>query len=176
LSEIWDGLDFVLPVLRILNLHDCTQPFIGLLLGRPGSGKTVILSLFRDWYYAFYRDNFTPKAFETHTTSVESREELEEIDMLPQMKDKMFLSPEMAPVFSKKEDELIEILGMIVRLADGEGYSSHSGAHGGREYRDIMFVCAQLLTSLIKSIKYYQLWARSGIISGYRLGTRLNRT
>jgi hypothetical protein len=139
MPEILSGLDFVLSVLRILNLHDCTQPFIGLLLGRPGSGKTVILSLFRDWYYAFYRDSFTPKAFETHTTAVNSKEELERIDMLPQMKDKIFLTPELAPIFSKKEDELIEILGMIIRLADGEGFSSHSGAHGGREYRDTMF-------------------------------------
>ena len=139
MPEIWSGLDFVLSILRILNLQDCTQPFIGLLLGRPGSGKTVILSLFRDWYYAFYRDSFTPKAFETHTTAVNSKEELEAIDMLPQMKGNIFLTPELAPIFSKKEDELIEILGMIIRLADGEGFSSHSGAHGGREYRDTMF-------------------------------------
>ena len=62
--------------------------------------------------------------------------------MLPQMKGKIFLTPELAPIFSKKEDELIEILGMIIRLADGEGFSSHSGAHGGREYRDTMFTWA----------------------------------
>jgi hypothetical protein len=142
MPDIWIGIDYVLSILRILNLHDCTQPFIGLLLGRPGSGKTVILSLFRDWVYAYFKDRFTPKAFVTHTTAVESKEELEEIDMLPLMKDNIFLTPELSTTFSKKEDELVEIIGIITRLADGQGLSDHSGAHGGREYRDIMFTWA----------------------------------
>jgi hypothetical protein len=142
MPDIWLGLDFALSVLRVLNLYDCTQPFIGLLLGRPGSGKTVILSLLRDWPYAYFKDRFTPKAFLTHTTAVNSRHELEEIDMLPKMKDNIFLTPELAPIFSKKEDELVEIIGIIIRLADGQGLSDHSGAHGGRAYRDTMFTWA----------------------------------
>jgi hypothetical protein len=142
MPDIWIGLDFVLSILRILNLDDCTLPFIGLLLGRPGSGKTMILTLLRDWIYSYFKDSFTPRAFESHTTAVNSREELTKIDMLPQMKDNIFLTPELAPLFSKKEDELIELIGIIIRLADGQGFSSHSGAHGGREYRDTMFTWA----------------------------------
>ena len=41
LPNIWLGLEFGLSNLRILNIDDCTLPMIGILLGRPGSGKTV---------------------------------------------------------------------------------------------------------------------------------------
>jgi hypothetical protein len=111
MPEIWFGLEFVLAVLRILNLDNCTLPFIGLLLGRPGSGKTVIISLLRKWHYAYYKDAFTPKAWQSHSTAVKSKEELEQIDMLPQIRGKMFLTAELSAIFTKKEDD----------LADGEG-------------------------------------------------------
>ena len=142
MPEIWSGLEFVLSVLRILNLDNCTLPFIGLLLGRPGSGKTVIISLFRNWYYAYYKDTFTPKAWQSHSTAVKSKEELEQIDMLPQIRGKIFLTAELSPMFTKKEDDLAEIIGTIVRIADGQGLSTHSGAHGGRQEGDTMFTWA----------------------------------
>jgi len=139
LPEIWTGLEFSLSILRILNIHKCTLPFIGLLLGRPGSGKTIGLRLLRKWYCTFSSDNFTPRAFQSHSTAVSSKEELEEIDMLPKLKDKIFLTPELAPTFSGKEEDLAEKLGIITRIADGHGLASDSGAHGHREYGDTMF-------------------------------------
>jgi hypothetical protein len=139
LPEIWTGLEFSLSILRILNINKCTLPFIGLLLGRPGAGKTIGLRLLRKWYCTFSSDNFTPKAFQSHSTAVSSKEELEEIDMLPKLKDRLFLTPELAPTFSGKEEDLAEKLGIITRIADGHGLSSDSGAHGHREYGDTMF-------------------------------------
>lgn len=140
LPEIWIGMEFSLSVLRILNLHKCTLPFIGLLLGRPGSGKTAVFRLLREWYCTFSSDNFTPRAFQSHTTSVSSKEELEKnIDMLPRMKNRLFLTLELAPTFSGKEEDLAEKLGLITRIADGHGLASDSGAHGHREYGDTMF-------------------------------------
>ena len=35
IPEIWPGLEFELSSLRILNIHDCDLPFIGLILARP---------------------------------------------------------------------------------------------------------------------------------------------
>ena len=142
MPEIWSGLEFVLSVLRILNLDNCTLPFIGLLLGRPGSGKTVIISLLRKWYYAYYKDTFTPKAWQSHTTAVKTKGDLENIDMLPQIRGKIFLTAELSPMLTKKEDVLAEIIGTIVRIADGQGLSTHSGAHGGRQEGDTMFTWA----------------------------------
>jgi hypothetical protein len=46
----------------------------------------------------------------------------------------MFLTPELAPTFASKDDDLVQILGIITRVVDGHGYFSNSGAHGGRGY------------------------------------------
>jgi AAA lid domain len=139
MPEIWPGLEFELSVSRILNIGGCTLPFIGILLGRPSSYKTVIIELLKPWRNTYYTDNFTARSFVSHSTSVEP-EYLEDIDMLPKMKDNVFLTPELSPMFTSKEDDLVQALGIITRIADGHGYGSDSGAHGHRGYDyDIMF-------------------------------------
>ena len=75
----------------------------------------------------------------SHSTSV-SPEELEQIDMLPKLRGKIFLTPELSPMFTKEDEDLTQLLGIVTRIADGSGYSSDSGAHGHRGYsEDIMF-------------------------------------
>jgi hypothetical protein len=140
MPEIWPGLEFELSILRILSIEGCTLPFIGNILGRPSSYKTVIISLLKRWVNAFYTDNFTARSFVSHSTAVKSRDELEEIDMLPKIKGRLFLTPELSPMFTTKEEDLTQLLGIITRIADGHGYVSDSGAHGHRGYdEDIMF-------------------------------------
>ena len=139
IPEIWSGLEFELSVLRILNILDCNLPFIGLLLSRPSSYKTAILNLLTEWYCVYYTDDFTAKSFVSHSTSV-SKEELPEIDMLPKIKNRLLLTPELAPMFTVKDDDLSKMLGIITRIADGQGFKSNSGAHGQRGYdENIMF-------------------------------------
>ena len=133
IPEMWTGLEFELSMLRILNIHGNTLPFIGLFLARPGSYKTQIIHLPSDWYCTYYTDDFTAKSFVSHSTAV-SEEELEEIDMLPRIKNRLFLTPELAPIFTVKEEDLVKTLGIITRIADGQGYKSNSGAHGQRGY------------------------------------------
>jgi hypothetical protein len=60
--------------------------------------------------------------------------------MIPKMKDKLFLSPELAPLFTAKQDDLQKVLGSLTRLLDGHGLENDSGAHGHRRYGDTMFV------------------------------------
>jgi hypothetical protein len=139
LPNIWPGLEFGLANLRILNIDDCTLPMIGILLGRPGSGKTVPITMLSKWVYGYYTDEFTPKAWVTHTTSADSPEELEFIDMLARMKDHQFQSPELALLFGLKEDDLRPALSKITRIADGHGFFSDSGVYGRRGYGDVMF-------------------------------------
>jgi hypothetical protein len=86
------------------------------------------------WYCTYYSDNFTPKAFVSHSTAVASKEELQQIDMLPKIKDKIFLTPELSPMFSTKDDDLVQILGIITRIADGQGLMTNSGVYGQRGY------------------------------------------
>jgi hypothetical protein len=139
IPELWPGLEFELSVLRILNISGCNLPFIGLLLGRPSSYKTQALSLLKEWYCVYYTDDFTAKSFVSHSTSV-SKEELAEIDMLPRIKHRLFLTPELAPMFTVKDEDLNKMLGIITRIADGQGFKSNSGAHGQRGYdENIMF-------------------------------------
>jgi hypothetical protein len=96
--------------------------------------------MLRRWPYSYYTDGFTAKSFVSHSTSV-SKDELEEIDMLPRIENKIFLTPELAAMFGLKDDDLKQVLGLITRIADGNGLSNDSGAHGHRGYnRDIMFV------------------------------------
>jgi hypothetical protein len=140
IPEIWPGLEFALASHRILNIYDCTLPFIGIILARPSSYKTVVLSMMNIWDNTFYTDNFSPKAWITHTTAVDSEEKLTKIDMLPKVKNKHFLTPELAPIFTTDEKELGTTLGTITRIADGHGLASDSGAHGHREYGDTMFI------------------------------------
>lgn len=143
MPDIWSGLEFELSILRILDIEGCTLPFIGIILGRPSSYKTVIISLLKKWHSTFYTDNFTARSFVSHSTAVNSPEELEEIDLLPKLRNKLFLTPELSPMFTTKEEDLIQLLGIITRVADGHGYVSDSGAHGHRGYdEDIMFTWA----------------------------------
>lgn len=133
LPELWKPLEFALSIKSILSIHDCTLPFIGIILGPPSSVKTLTIELFRDCNNTFYTDSFSPKSFVSHNTAV-ARDKLESIDLLPKIRNKFFLTPELSPIFAKRYEELLEILGIITRIADGNGYESDSGAQGHRGY------------------------------------------
>jgi hypothetical protein len=139
LRGLWDSLEFELSVMKILNIKDCTLPFAGILLGPPSSLKTVGIELFRKDKNTFYTDNFSARAFVSHSTTVK-KQDLVKIDMLPRMKNHFFLTPELSPIFGKKDEDLMETLSIITRVLDGHGFESDTGAHGHRGYNeDIMF-------------------------------------
>ena len=137
---LMDGLEFALSIHNILNIKDCTLPFAGILLGNPSSCKTLIIELFRDSPSTFYTDDFSARSFVSHNTAV-PKDQLAEIDLLPKIKNKYFLTPELAPMFAKKDEDVIQSLGIITRILDGHGYESDTGAHGHRGYNgELMFV------------------------------------
>ena len=133
MPEIWVGLEFALSVKSILNIQACTLPFAGILLGSAGSAKTAIIQLFREHENTFYTDNFSPKSLVSHNSSVK-KEKLKEVDMLPKLRNKFFLTPELSPIFSSREDEYAQMLGILTRILDGHGYESDTGAQGHRGY------------------------------------------
>lgn len=139
LPNLWPALEFELSIQKILNIKDCTLPFAGIILGPPSSLKTQVIELLRNWPHTFYTDNFSAKSFVSHTTAVK-KEQLAQIDLLPKIKNKCFLTPELAPTFSAKDDDLLQILGIMTRILDGNGYESDSGAQGHRGYSgEMMF-------------------------------------
>ena len=139
IPKLWPALEFALSVKSILNIKNCNLPFAGILLGPASSLKTVSIELFRGPNNTFYTDNFSAKAFVSHNSAV-SKDKLKEIDMLPKIKNKFFLTPELAPTFAQREEELIQTLGIMTRILDGHGYESDTGAQGHRGYNEeIMF-------------------------------------
>ena len=148
-------IELQLSVKSILNIKDCTLPQVIIVLGAPSSLKTQGIELFRKWPYTYYTDNFSARSFVSHNTSV-TREQLREIDLLPKIKDKMFLTPELAPTFGSKDDDLFQLLGIITRIVDGHGYFSNSGAHGGRGYvGPMMFVWIGAAVEITKRVHKY---------------------
>jgi hypothetical protein len=169
IPELWPGLEFELSAMRILNIYGCTLPFIGIILGRPAGGKTQVISLLRKWPHAYYTDIFTARSFVTHTTAVSEEGDLMKIDMLPRIKNKVFGTPEFSPIFTAKEDDLRSLLGIITRIADGQGLSSDSGAHGHRAYEgthmlvwigaavDVPYSVYKVLASLGPKLYFFRL-------------------
>jgi hypothetical protein len=139
IPQLWLSIQLIVSVKCILNISNCTLPLIMILLGAASSLKTVPIEMFRRQPNTYYTDNFSAKAFVSHSTAVK-KEDLAKIDMLPKIQYKLFLAPELSPIFTKKDDELVEILGIMTRVADGRGYESDTGAHGHRGYvGDYMF-------------------------------------
>ena len=133
IPELWNGLEFAISVKTILNIKGNTLPFPAILLGPSGEAKTVIIRMFKPYKHTFYTDNFSPKSFVSHNSSV-TKEKLRDIDLLPKLKDKFFLISELAPIFAAKDDDLLQMLGILTRVADGHGYESDSGTQGHRGY------------------------------------------
>lgn len=142
LPSIWLPLEFTLSIKCIINVAKITLPFAGIVLGAPSTLKTASLIMLNKWPQTFYTDHFTSKSLVSHSTAV-TKEELIEIDMLPRWKNKLVLLPELAPIFTAKDEDLTHLLGILTRVLDGQGYQSDSGAHGHRGYDErIMFVLA----------------------------------
>ena len=130
----WPGVEFTLAVMKILNIAECDLPFAGIMLARSGGLKTLGLDMLVPWIQVYHTRKFNPRAFVTHNASVESEEKLAQIDLLPRIRFKLLITPELSTIFSANEDELLENIGIITSILDGRGYTSDSGAHGQRGY------------------------------------------
>jgi hypothetical protein len=111
-----------------------------------GYGKSAVIQMFFPLdeqgglnEHIYRCDKFTPKAFVTHATNV-PREKLAEIDLLPQIKNKVLVTREYAPMFRGRDDDLTDIFTILIPVLDGKGFASNSGAQGRRGYQtDIVF-------------------------------------
>lgn len=124
-----------LSVAATLLLEDQPNPVALNLEGSPSSAKTTVLDFFGDVGddLVYRSDKFTPKSFVSHSTAVK-REKLKEIDLLPRIRHRLFLVPELAPLFGLRNEDLLESFSILTRVLDGQGLRTDSGAHGGRGY------------------------------------------
>ena len=139
--------EFVLPaeialsVLCQLLIEDISNPFGLVFIGMPSSGKTITLNFFSELTDLVYTtDNFSPASFVSHASNVK-REQLEKIDLLPRIKDKVLIVRDLAPILGKRDDDLLTCMGYLTRVFDGEGLQIDSGLHGQRGYTgDYLFM------------------------------------
>jgi hypothetical protein len=138
--EAWDSLECVLTAKGILHIKDITLPLVLVLIGNPSTWKTVGISMLRRWPNTFYTDEFNPASLVSHANVDETKIDLESVDMIRDMKDRLTMLPELSPLFMKHEEKLGETLSKLTRLPDGEGLKTHSGLHGLRGVdEDLMF-------------------------------------
>lgn len=133
---IADVVETCLSVAVLLWFDNVRLPFALVLVGRPAGWKTTALKCIDDKRldFVYYTDDFTPKAFVSHSAK-KSKKELAKIDLLPRIKEKVFIVPELAPIFTQIKEALMQSIGRLTRILDGQGYISDSGAQGQRGYQ-----------------------------------------
>jgi hypothetical protein len=153
-----------LSIAATLLLEDQQNPVALNLEGPPSSQKTTLIDFFHKADDKVYRsDKFTPKSFVSHAASI-SRERLNEIDLLPRIRHRLFLIPELAPLFGVRNEDLLENFSILTRVFDGSGLSTDSGVHGQRGHTgDYLFAWIGCTTPI-----EHRVWKTMG-----KLGSRL---
>jgi hypothetical protein len=140
--EALNALKAALAVVAVGCIADNQQPTTLVLVARSGAGKSMALNFLMPQdemdklaKYIYRCDKLTPASFVSHRAD-RTREELEEIDLLPRIRGKTMVSKELAPLFAGKRDELHESFAMLASVLDGTGFISDSGAQGRRGYAE----------------------------------------
>jgi hypothetical protein len=128
-----------LAVCGIVGMPKPWKPAALIYEGLSGPGKSTIInvllgnngSLTRQMLYR--SDTFTTAAFVSQAASV-SPSQLSKVDLLPRIKGKILVTPELAPLFRGKRDQLEGRFGIMARVLDGRGLMVDGGTHGRRGY------------------------------------------
>jgi hypothetical protein len=133
--------ELALSIITQVLIQDISNPFALVLMGAPSSGKTTVTNFFTHIENITYvSDKFTPHAFVSGAAN-QKEENLNSIDMLPRIRHKMLIARDLAVIFSKREEELTELMGLLTRALDGEGLTIDTGTHGSRGYTgDYLFM------------------------------------
>ncbi len=132
--RMWLIVEACCSVVATLMLKDAYNPVGLILVDNPSTGKTTALSMFYNLPIVYRSDNFTPASFVSHASNVK-KDNLRDIDLLPRIRHKCLVVPELAPIFGQKHEDLLKSIAILTRVFDGEGYWSDSGVHGGRGYK-----------------------------------------
>jgi hypothetical protein len=138
-----------LSVMAQLLIDDITNPFALVYVDAPSSGKTITLNFFSQLKDLVYTtDDFTPASFVSHSANTKKKD-LEKNDLLPQIRYKTIVVRDLAPIFAKRDEDVQAMLGILIRVLDGEGYESNSGLYGKRGYvGDYLFMMLSASTPI----------------------------
>ena len=147
---LWPAVDVGLAVSASLLLRGNRNPVAVIYVGGPSSSKTTVADMFADEstmvvdggapHPLFYlSDSFTAAAFVSHAANLPA-EKLAKVDLLPRIKHKVLVTPELAPTFRGKDDDLVKVFKIITRVLDGQGLMTDGGTQGRRGYHgDYLF-------------------------------------
>jgi len=143
--ELVPAANACMAVFGAMALSGRTKPLSLIFEAASGFGKTATVQMafpLADLgldQYVYRSDKFTPKSFVSHAANVQ-RKELENVDMLPRLRNKVLLTKELAPIFRGREEELQDKFSILISVLDGKGFTCDSGMHGQRGYSEpIMF-------------------------------------
>ncbi|MCW4011132.1 MAG: primase C-terminal domain-containing protein [Candidatus Bathyarchaeota archaeon] len=149
--HLWPYAEACASTIAVLLIQD-TQPFALVLQGAPSGGKTTTLDFFRGFLYSHATDKFTPRAFVSHVAQ-KSEAELKKIDLLPRIKGRVLITPDLTTLFGAKAEELKETFSLLTRVLDGRGLTIDSGVYGARGYEgDYMFTWIGATTPIPHSV------------------------
>jgi hypothetical protein len=138
-EDIWQAVKIGLALVLSLSLKGRDNCVVLVYEGASGQGKSITIRLLmsdRDntAKYLIRIDDFTPASFVSHAANRKSSQ-LEQIDLLPRVNNKMMLTKELAPLFRDDEKELRQNFARLTSVLDGNGYVTASGSHGKRGYQ-----------------------------------------
>jgi len=129
----------VLAVCAILGIQKPWRPVTVVFEGPPGPGKSLVLNCVlgadsEEVKEQLYRsDKFSTAAFVSQSASVK-RAQLWRVDLLPRIRNKVLVTPELAPTFRGKREQIEERFSILARVLDGRGLTLDGGTHGRRGY------------------------------------------
>lgn len=158
--HLLDVVDACVSTVCALLLEDLSGCPALVLVGQPSTSKSTGLEFIRG-DFTYISDNFTPRAFVSHSASVDRKKLKSEVDLLPRLKGKVLIVSDLAPIFGKRADDLQEAMGVLTRVLDGKGYQSDSGVHGQRGYQgDYRF--AMLGATTLLDAKSWKIMSKLG--------------
>jgi hypothetical protein len=106
--KLWGPTEAALATILAMVPDDVVNPPTCIFTGPASGGKTTVLEFVAGLEELTYRsDRFTPRAFVSHAANV-PRHRLEEIDLLPRIRHRAMITPELAPLFRGNEEHLTE--------------------------------------------------------------------
>jgi len=124
-----------LAVCGILGVEKEWKPVTVVFEGPPGTGKSLVLNCVlgvnSEWVYR--SDKFSTASFVSQSATVK-KSKLLKVDLLPRIKNKVLITPELAPIFRGKREEIEERFAILARVLDGRGLTVDGGTHGRRGY------------------------------------------
>ena len=136
--SLWPAVEAGLSTCATLLLSDNVNPVALIYVGPSSAGKTTVANMFegaavKGSEIVYRTDKFTPASFVTHSAKA-TEVQLAKADLLPKIRFKILLTPELSTIFRGKPDELAERFSIITRVLDGQGLTTDSGTHGRRGY------------------------------------------